>query len=99
VSPGVVTGETASFTRVGYMVGGGLEWKFAHSWSLFGEYNDMDFGTKSSNLYSTGLADPAWGFGAAGTLSDTISLRLCNQQALVGANYRFDWASPVIAKY
>ena len=92
-----LVGETANFTRTGYTVGGGLEWKFAPGWSVFGEYNYLDFGTKSSNLYSTGLVNP--GFGAAGALSDTVSLRLRSQEALVGANYRFDWASPVVAKY
>lgn len=93
------TGETASFTRTGYTVGAGLEWKFARGWSLFAEYNYLDFGTKSVNLYSTGLANPAWGFGAAGALSDTVSIRLRSQQALVGVNYRFDWAGPVAARY
>jgi outer membrane immunogenic protein len=99
IAPGAVPGETASFTRTGYTVGGGLEWKFAPGWSVFAEYNYLDFGTKSSNLYSTGLADPALGFGATGALSDTVSLRLRSQEALVGVNYRFDWASPVVAKY
>jgi len=97
IAPGLVTGESASFTRTGYTVGGGLEWKFAAGWSVFGEYNYLDFGTKSSNLYSTGLVNP--GFGAAGALSDTVSLRLHSQEALVGVNYRFDWAGPVLAKF
>jgi outer membrane immunogenic protein len=91
-----VLAETASFTRTGYTVGGGLEWKFAPGWSVVGEYNYLDFGTKSSNLYATGLI-PA--FGTAGALADTISLRLRSQEALVGVNYRFDWANPVAAKY
>jgi len=26
-------------------------------------------------------------------------LRLRSQEALIGVNYRFDWASPVVAKY
>lgn len=99
LAPGGVAGETASFTRTGYTVGAGLEWKFAPGWSIFAEYNYLDFGTRSSNLYSTGLANPAWGFGATGALSDTVSLKLRSQQALVGVNYRFDWAGPVLAKY
>jgi outer membrane immunogenic protein len=82
-----VLAENASFTRTGYTVGGGLEWKFAPGWSVFGEYNYLDFGTKSTNLYATGLI-PA--FGTAGALADTISLRLRSQEALVGVNYRFD---------
>ena len=90
VTPGPVPGESANFTRIGYTIGAGLEWKFARGWSVFTEYNYMDFGTKSSNLYSTGLADPAWGFGATGALSDTVSMRLRSQQALVGVNFRFN---------
>jgi len=77
----------------------GLEWKFARGWSPFGEYNYLDFGTRSSNLYSTGLADPSLGFGATDALSDTVSLRFRSQQALVGVNYRFDWAGPVVTRY
>ena len=99
VAPGAIVGETASVTRLGYTVGAGLEWKFARGWSMFGEYNYMDFGTKTSPLYSTGLADPALGFGATGALSDTVSLRLRSQQVVVGVNYKFDWANPVVAKY
>jgi outer membrane immunogenic protein len=90
VPNGEPAGETASFTRLGYTVGAGLEWKFASGWSLFGEYNYLDFGTKTTPLYSTGQADPAWGFGATGALSDTVSLRLRSQQVLVGVNYRFN---------
>ena len=63
---------------------------------MFGEYNYFDFGTKSSNLYATGLI-PA--FGTAGALADSIALRLRSPQALVGVNYRFDWANPVVVKY
>lgn len=91
-----ILAEQADFTRTGFTVGGGIEWKFARNWTVFGEYNYYDFGTKNGNLYSTGLV-PA--FGAAGALSDSVSLRLHSQQALVGVNYRFDWANPVVAKY
>ena len=88
--------EQANFTRMGYTIGGGVEWKFAPNWSVFAEYNYFDFGTKSGNLFSTGLV-PA--FGNAGALADTVSLRLHSQQAIAGVNYRFDWGNPVVAKY
>jgi outer membrane immunogenic protein len=88
--------ESANSTRTGYTVGGGLEWMFARNWSVFAEYDYLDFGTKGDDLYSTGLVP---GFGAAGALADTVSLRLRSQEALVGVNYRFDWANPVVAKY
>ena len=91
-----VTAESANISRTGYTVGGGLEWQFSPGWSVFTEYNYFDFGTKTSNLYSTGLI-PA--FGANGAVADAVSLRLRSQQALVGVNYRFNWGNPVVAKY
>ena len=91
-----VTAESANITRTGYTVGGGVEWKFAPGWSVFTEYNYLDFGTKTSDLYSTGLVG---GFGANGAIADGVALRLRSQQLLVGVNYRFDWANPVVAKY
>jgi outer membrane immunogenic protein len=91
-----VTAESANIGRTGYTVGGGLEWQFSPGWSVFTEYNYFDFGTKTSNLYSTGLI-PA--FGANGAVADAVSLRLRSQQALVGVNYRFNWGNPVVAKY
>lgn len=94
---GPVLGETADFSMSGYTVGGGLEWMFAPGWSVFGEYNYMDFGTKNVNLYSTGLV--VAGFGVAGALSDTIAMRLRSQEAIAGINYKFNWAGPVVAKY
>jgi outer membrane immunogenic protein len=94
---GGLIGESANFTMTGYTVGAGLEWMFAPGWSVFGEYNYMDFGTKSVNFISTGLVP---GFGPAGGLSDTNAIRLTIQTATVGVNYKFNWAgSPVVARY
>lgn len=93
---GGISGETANFTMTGYTVGGGLEWMFARGWSVFGEYNYMDFGTKNVNFPSTGLVP---GFGAAGALADTNAIKLTTQTAIVGVNYKFNWDSPVVAKY
>jgi outer membrane immunogenic protein len=93
---GPVTGESANFSMSGYTVGGGLEWMFARGWSVFSEYNYLDFGTKNVDLYSTiGLP----GFGAAGSLSDTIAMRIRSQEIIAGINYKFNWSSPVVAKY
>ena len=36
--------------RSGWTVGGGLEWMFAPGWSVFGEFNYMDFGSKNVNF-------------------------------------------------
>jgi outer membrane immunogenic protein len=76
--------------RFGWTVGGGLEWMFAPGWSVFGEYNYMDFQRKNIAF----VAGPAT-VGAP----DIVSTRLTIQQALVGVNYKFNWGGPVVAKY
>jgi outer membrane immunogenic protein len=93
--PGGSVGESANFTMTGYVVGAGLEWMFAPGWSVFGEYNYMDFGTKSVNFASTGAGGGA--FGPSGALADTVAVRLTEQIALVGINYKFNmggWVAP-----
>jgi outer membrane immunogenic protein len=93
---GNLAGESANFGMTGYTVGGGLEWMFAPGWSVFGEYNYMNFGTRNVDFLSTGLVP---GFGAAGALADTNAVRLTTQTAIVGVNYKFNWGGPVVAKY
>jgi outer membrane immunogenic protein len=80
----------------GYTVGGGLEWMFVPGWSVFGEYNYMDFGTKNVNIISTGMVP---GFGAAGALADTAATKLRTQTLIVGVNYKFNWGNALAAKY
>ncbi len=60
--PRLTTSSTAPFrfsfnsenafgvNRSGWTVGGGLEWMFAPGWSVFGEFNYMDFGNKNVNF-------------------------------------------------
>jgi outer membrane immunogenic protein len=93
---GGIAGESANFTMTGYTVGGGLEWMFAPGWSVFGEYNYMNFGTKNVNFQSTGSVP---GFGAAGALADTNAIKLTTQTVIAGVNYKFNWGGPVVAKY
>jgi outer membrane immunogenic protein len=95
VVPGL-TAESADFGMTGYTVGGGLEWMFARGWSVFGEYNYMNFETKSVNFFSAGLVP---GFGPVGALADTNAVKLTAQQAIIGVNYKFNWGSPVVARY
>jgi outer membrane immunogenic protein len=78
--------------RQGWTVGGGIEWMFAPGWSVFGEYNYMDFGRKDIGF----IAGPTT-VGAA----DVVRTRLTTQTALVGVNYKFNWGwgAPVTAKY
>jgi outer membrane immunogenic protein len=77
--------------RIGWTVGGGLEWMFAPGWSVFGEYNYMDFGRKNIIYIPGPLTVP-------GSVGDLMSTRLTTQQALVGVNYKFIWGGPVVAR-
>jgi outer membrane immunogenic protein len=63
---------------------------FAPGWSVFGEFNYMDFGRKDISF----VAAP----GTVG-VADVVHTRLQVEQALVGVNYKFNWGGPVIAKY
>jgi outer membrane immunogenic protein len=76
--------------RSGWTVGGGLEWMFAPGWSVFGEFNYMDFGNKNVNF----VAAP----GTVG-VADVVRTRLEVEQFLVGVNYKFNFGGPVVAKY
>ena len=89
--PAVFLSETANnVDRFGWTVGAGLEWMFAPGWSVFGEYNYMDFGRKDIGFIAgpTTVGPP-----------DIVSTRLTVQTALVGVNYKFNWMRPVVAKY
>jgi outer membrane immunogenic protein len=77
--------------RQGWTIGGGLEWMFAPGWSVFGEFNYMDFGRKNVNF----VAGP----GTVGA-PDVIRTRLTVETGLIGVNYKFNWfGGPVVARY
>lgn len=78
--------------RAGWTIGGGVEWMFAQGWSVFGEYNYMDFGRKNIGYVPGPLTVP-------GSVGDLISTRLTAQTALFGVNYKFNFGSPIVAKY
>ena len=79
-------GATLSELHVhsGWTVGGGAEWAFAGPWSAKAEYM---FARYDSENYLGGIAPAPVGFGA-----DVHTIK-------AGVNYRFGWASPVVAKY
>lgn len=78
--------------RSGWTAGGGLEWMFAPGWSVFGEYNYMDFGTRNIAYVPGPLSHQ-------GVPGDLISTKLTAQTLLFGVNYKFKFGSPVVAKY
>ena len=79
---------SVSDTRIGWTIGGGLEWAFANNWSLKGEYLYYDLGTVSHLM--TDPFFPAT-FNASADIRGSI--------ARAGLNYKFGWGGPVVAKY
>jgi outer membrane immunogenic protein len=69
----------------GYTVGAGLEYMFAQNWSAKVEYQYYNFG-------STSFVTPAVLVPFGSTRDDEHTVK-------AGINYRFNWGSPVVAKY
>lgn len=72
---------STSGTLTGWTVGGGVEWAFAHNWSLKGEYLYYDLGDLSHLM-----TDP---FFPATTLRATADFN--GHIVRAGINYKFDW--------
>lgn len=71
----------------GYTVGGGIEYMFSPNWSAKVEYQYFNFD-------NTNVTTPL-GF-ASGTF---VNFRDDFHTVKVGLNYRFNWGSPVLARY
>jgi outer membrane immunogenic protein len=69
----------------GYTVGAGLEYMIAPNWAVKGEYQYYDFGKTR--------------FTAPGALAGFNSFRHDEHTLKLGVNYRFNFASPVVARY
>lgn len=83
--------ESASWTATGWTVGGGIEYRFMPNWSIFAEYDYMDFGTQTI-LFSAppGLT----------ALGEHIAIKQNVQAALFGVNYRFNFGGgPIATRY
>jgi outer membrane immunogenic protein len=73
--------ETASETRTGWTVGGGIEWAFWDHWSIKAEYDYYDFGTRAVTLVGT--------FAGAPIEVPGVEVRQRLQVGKIGLNYRF----------
>jgi outer membrane immunogenic protein len=79
-----------SFTDSGWLAGAGFEWAFADNWSARFEYDYLGLNSRSFTVPAT----------APFLAGDTFTASNRNVQiATVGINYRFNWASPVVARY
>jgi outer membrane immunogenic protein len=85
---------SASTTRVGWTVGGGLEYAVTNNWSIRAEYRYTDFG--HSTIYATSFYSPV--LGASGAY---FNRNFTENRVQVGFSYKFDTAvpAPVVAKY
>ena len=96
--PLVFGSNSFSNTRVGWTVGGGVDYAVTNNWSLFAEYRYTNFGTISV----PGIAAVALATFPGLTSAAFNSNRTLNQnQVQVGFSYKFDLAgpAPVVAKY
>jgi outer membrane immunogenic protein len=87
--------DSASSTRVGWTVGGGLEYAITNNWSVRAEYRYTDFG-HSSIFASNAFNEP--GIGGGGF----VNRHLIQNQVQVGFSYKFDTfapPAPIVAKY
>jgi outer membrane immunogenic protein len=82
------TGGSSS-TKVGWTIGGGVEFAAAFNWTVKAEYLYVDLGTQSFN-------DNLGAFGFPGA-SFTHQVRLTENIGRVGVNYHFN--APIAAKY
>ena len=84
-------GDTYSHTRVGYTVGGGVEYAFTNNFSVGAEYRFTDYGSFSDNL----AVSTAGG--------GNVTHRETENRVQARFNYKFDTfsplASPVVARY
>lgn len=85
-----------STTRVGWTVGGGVQYAVTNNWSVFAEYRYTNWGSINPGPFGGAALGPAIGpafFNGSRTINQN--------QVQVGFDYKFDlWAPPpVVAKY
>ncbi|MGD0635542.1 MAG: outer membrane protein [Beijerinckiaceae bacterium] len=79
------SGDSPSTARVGYTVGGGIQYAITDLWSVRAEYRYNNFGATTENLPIAGT---------------TVSHRQTENQVLVGFSYKFTSpVAPVVARY
>lgn len=88
-------GSATAGNKIGYTVGGGIEYALNNNWSVKGEFLYSQFGKVSAVGQIVNLAVPVF----SNTLA--TSARVQEYTARVGLNYRFSWftPAPVVAKY
>jgi len=90
----VCPGSSLTDIRSGWLVGAGAAYAIDPRWSVFIEYNYMDFGRGQAILTASEVS-------AGGSLVETRTFDIDQklQVIKVGVNYQLNWAGPVVAKY
>ena len=86
---------SASTTRVGWTVGGGIDYAVTNNWSIRAEYRYTDFG--HATVFANGLTNPI-----AGDLGAFVNRHFKENRVQVGFSYKLELApppGPVVAKY
>ena len=86
--------QTNSTSLTGWTVGGGLEWKLAQNWFVRGEYRYSDYGHWQTSFF----ANQAGAGNPLGVDFNSANIHVTTSVATVGLAYKFNWASPVVAK-
>ena len=96
VAPGVpfFANGSVSTTRVGWTVGGGIQYAVTNNWSVFAEYRYTNWGSLNDTNNLVFSADPGVFFNG--------NRHLNQNQVQVGFDYKFDMFAPpppVVSKY
>jgi outer membrane immunogenic protein len=95
-------------SRVGYTLGGGIEWMFLPNWSVKAEALYYDLGRNNNNNNARLLAMTCNGATCAvpgGLFASSLITQNSNRSngviARAGINYHFNWGAPapVVARY
>ncbi|MEJ0096243.1 MAG: outer membrane protein [Methylocella sp.] len=88
--------DSASSTRVGWTVGGGLEYAITNNWSIRAEYRYSDFG------HTTVFASNSFNFPLLASVGAFANRHTTENQVQAGVSYKFDTfapPAPIVAKY
>jgi outer membrane immunogenic protein len=81
-------------TAWGWMLGMGTEWMITRNWTAFIEYDYIEFDKKNEGFpINPALLPPGTALTVNADLKNKLSI------AKVGVNYKFDWGTPVVARY
>jgi len=84
-------------TLVGGTIGTGLTYAVDKNWDIGGEYRFTSYGASDFGLGSVAAIGTAGGVFAP--VPASTHLNLTTNEVRFKVNYRFDWATPVVAKY